>query len=673
MGQGSAAMRLGVLLLFASCAPDPASPRDAGTLADGSIETPDGGTRPCNEREFVHRDASAATVWLTGTFTSWAADPAAGAIELERSSGGVFRATLLIEPPGRHEYKLIVDGTRWIADPENPDRRDDGFGGFNSVLDVDCDTTCDPAAFDWRDQVMYFALVDRFADSDGRADPVEGATDGDAARGSSAQYEGGDLPGLEDRLGYLADLGVTSLWVSAPFENRNTAGGAIDPGSDARAYSAYHGYWPSPPNVDWSVPGAPSPVPQVESRIGTSDDLRSLVDAAHGIETPGGDGIKVLLDYVMHHVDVESELYRAHPDWFARRDGSFALCGPDELWDDPYWGTRCAFNDYLAPFDFENAAPRAWSVDDALYWAEEYGLDGLRLDAIKHSPMVWLTDLRARLNADIESPAGDRFYLVGETYAYDDRELIKRFVDPTTRLDGQFDFPLRARICEAVFRPEGSLAALSEFFDDNDRFYPPGSIMTTWIGNHDIPRAIHFASREIANCREGSHGGNAWTDRFVQPADSAPYERLGVAFAILFTNPGIPLVYYGDEIGLAGGGDPDNRRTMPWSDAALSAPQIALRSQVRALARLRAEHPVLGRGRRTTLSSSTDTWVYERSGCEGDSLIVAINRGDATRPIELPADAVPAIDVLGGPEATERVVMLAPRSARVFAPPRSRE
>jgi glycosidase len=663
-------MRIGVFLLLAACTPDPAQPADAGAPPDGARPdaTVDGGTRPCAERELVYRDAAAETVWLTGTFTSWAPDPASGAIEMTRSGGGVWTATVLVEPPGVHEYKLVIDGARWIADPENPDRRDDGFGGQNSVLEVDCELACVPSEFDWRDTVMYFALVDRFADSDGRADPVTGATDGDAASSSSGQYEGGDLPGLEDRLGYLADLGVSALWVSAPFENRNSAGASIDPGGDPRAYSAYHGYWPSPANVDWTVPDSPKPEPRVESRIGTSDDLRSLVGAAHAIETPGGHGIKVLFDYVMHHVDVESGLYGAHPDWFARRDGRFALCGPENLWDDPYWGTRCAFNDYLPPFDFENAAPRAWSINDALWWAREYDIDGFRLDAIKHSPMVWLTDLRTRLSADIAEPAGDRFYLVGETFAYDDRELIKRFVDPRTRLDGQFDFPLRARLCDAVFRPEGSLAALSEFFDDNDRFYPPGSIMTTWIGNHDIPRAIHFASREIGNCREGSHSGNAWTDSYRQPADAAPYERLGVAFGILFTNPGIPLVYYGDEVGLAGGGDPDNRRMMPWSDATLSPHQIALRERVRAFARLRGERPVLGRGRRETLSASTDTWVFRRTGC-GDELLVAVNRGDAARPIELPADAVPATDLLAGGEVTERVVMLAPRSVRVFDPP----
>ena len=70
-----------------------------------------------------------------------------------------------------------------------------------------------------------------------------------------------------------------------------------------------------------------------------------------------------------------------------------------------------------------------------------------------------------------------------------------------------------ARLCEAVFTAGGDLAALSSFMDTNDAFYGPDAIMTTWIGNHDIPRAIHFASREIASCREGSNPGNGWNWR----------------------------------------------------------------------------------------------------------------------------------------------------------------
>jgi len=639
---------------------------DAGCAEGGVPEVdagmPDAGPPPppCNEITFEF-EASASSVWLTGSFTGWAPTLDAGAIEMT-NEGGVWTVTTLVEPIERHTYKYVLDGSEWVHDPST-ELEDDGFGGFNSVIDV-CGAACgEPEDFDWRDTVMYFAMVDRFRDSDGRADIVPGASDeGD----TSGQYEGGDLAGVTERMGYLADLGVTALWISAPYENRDTAGAAIDESADDHDYSGYHGYWPSPENIDFSDPRNPSPRPAVESRIGGDDDLRTMIDTAHETVGANGHGIRVLFDYVMNHVDYDSGLYAAHPEWFATDGaGRFRLCGPENLWDDPDWGTRCAFTDYLPPFDFDNAAARRWSVDDALWWATEYGIDGYRLDAIKHVELDWLLDLRARLNTEIPEPEGERFYLVGETFAYDDRPLLASFVEPETMLDGQFDFPFKARLCEAVFTPGGNLGAFRVWMDGNDGFYGANALMTTWIGNHDIPRAIHYASRQIGDCRAGSNPGNGWTPAsFPQPAEAAPYERLGVAFAIMMTNPGIPLIYYGDEIGLAGGGDPDNRRPMIWDDGALNSHQIALRESVSALARIRGENAVLGRGRRVTIAADADTWVYRMTGCGDDDVVVAINKADGERSVSIPAGAY--TDLVDGDSVSGGSISLGARSFLVL-------
>ncbi|MCA9557988.1 MAG: hypothetical protein KC583_05415, partial [Myxococcales bacterium] len=629
--------------------------------------------RPCRQQVFLY-DAGGedlSSVVIAGEFNGWTPDVAAGATPMRyvEALGAWFAVVELQNGP--HAYKFVLTPTagavRWIADPAAARFEDDGFGGQNSVRDVDCPEegpgVCgDLEAFDWHDAVMYFALIDRFYDSDGRSDPVPNASGGDAARGPSGQYAGGDLPGATAKLPYLDALGVTAVWLSAPYENRDAAGAAIDPASDPHTYSGYHGYWPSPDNIDYRDPDAPSPIPRVESRIGTSADLHAFVEAAHG------SGIKVLFDYVMNHVDRDSGLYQAHPDWFATENGRFRLCGPENLWDDGVWGTLCAFTDYLPPFDFRNPAPRAWSVADALWWALEYGIDGYRLDAIKHVELSWLTELRSALNARVQDPDGGRFYLVGETFAYDDRDLLKRFVDPATKLDGQFDFPYKARLCEALFNKRMRLNDFAGWLDGNDGFYGPGALMTTWIGNHDIPRAIHFASGQIGDCRQGSHPGNGWTNDFPQPADAAAYERLGLAFVVMMTNPGIPLIYYGDEVGLAGGGDPDNRRMMPWDDGALLPPQRALRATVQALGRIRRDHKVLGRGRRITLSADEDTWVYRMSGC-GDAtpaVVVAINRADAERTVRVPAGAWQ--DLLADRPVAGGEVRLAARSALVLRP-----
>ncbi|MDQ3035605.1 MAG: alpha-amylase family glycosyl hydrolase [Myxococcota bacterium] len=656
----------------------PCSGGDGGAIGDGGCgdgEVPmpmtDAGPPPppCNETTFTLFAPDATSVWVSGTFladpgAAWPTNPSEGALALTDDGAGNWTVTHLVEPIGRHLYKFIIDGTTWVHDPANENREPDGITmtGFNSVIEV-CTTSCGELAdFDWRDSVMYFVMVDRFRNADpANDDPVPGATDGALASG---QYEGGDLAGVTEQLPYLADLGVTTVWLSAPYENRDLAGGALD-ARDPNQYSAYHGYWPSPPDVRFTATGelAPgSPEPEVESRIGDSIDLHALVDTAHATTGADGHGMKVLFDYVMKHVDVESGLYGAHPEWFI---SPVRPCmGGD--WNDSYWGTRCSFTTYLPSFDYYQPAVREWSANDALWWVNEYGIDGLRLDAIKHVPFEWLTELRDEVDRRVTDPAGGRFYMVGETFTYSPDE-IRPFIDPEEMLDGQFDFPFKEQVCRSVFRTDASMSDLAAWMERNDTFYPHGTIMSPFVGNHDIPRAIHFANGEFG-CTQGSDFPINWNPgAYPQPTAPAPYERLALSFAVMFTNPGIPLVYYGDEIGLAGGGDPDNRRPMIWNDAMLNAHQRALRDTVSTLGRIRGENPVLGRGRRVTVSADADTWVYRMTGCGSagaSDVIVAINRADSPRSVTIPAGDYD--DLFDGGTATGGTSMLAARGFRIL-------
>jgi glycosidase len=170
----------------------------------------------------------------------------------------------------------------------------------------------------------------------------------------------------------------------------------------------------------------------------------------------------------------------------------------------------------------------------------------------------------------------------------------------------------------------------------NDSFYGPNALMSPWIGNHDLGRVIHMAEDTPMWGDPYADGKDrAFNNPPNVPGYKAPFERLANAFAFLLTSPGVPLLYYGDEIGLAGGGDPDNRRAMQWSG--LSADQLWLRGRVAALGTLRKEHPALRRGKRTLISATTDTFVYAMSdGTE--TLYVAINRGDTDQAVSgLPA------------------------------------
>ena len=616
------------------------------------------------------QDASA--VLITGDFNSWAASEDDGAVAMSRNDRGLWQANISI-PQGSSAYKYIINGEQWVVDPQNPFTINDGFGGKNSVvkcqgLPIEKAQCGLPEKFDWRDTVMYFAMIDRFNDSDGQSSPVDGVT-GYGRDYASAQYEGGDIKGVTEKISYLSEMGVSSLWLSAPYENRNYRGGSVKPKQDSNFYSAYHGYWPSPENIDYSDLENPKPQPKVEDRIGTADDLKELVATAHASDTANGSGMKVLLDYVMNHVDIASGLYQKHPNWFARGENNqLRLCEPEDLWNDPYWGTRCSFTDYLPALDLDNEDARRWSVNDALWWAKEFNIDGYRLDAIKHVPLNWLTDLRWNLKQQVKGK-DQRFYLVGETFDYSNKDLLKKYVNPDTMLDGQFDFPFKDRMCRSLFKPDGKLSDFSYWLDQNDGFYDRSkrALMVNWVGNHDVPRAIHFASGQIANCIEGSSPSNGWGSyNFEQPQDSYPYEKLAMSFAMMMTGENIPLIYYGDEIGLAGGGDPDNRRFMIWDDNRLNEHQIKLRDTVKTLAKLRGSKKVMGRGNRHTYHVDSNRWTFRKGGCGAgfEDLTVVMNKADWRQAVPVLGgrykDLITGDNVLGGQ------VFLEPRSFMIL-------
>ncbi len=576
---------------------------------------------------------------------------------------GSWRVTLPLANGSTVRYRFLVDGSAAATDPNNPEQEDDGFGGKNSIKHVACGNgPCEPAegpngqgpgqgpsgsgvtsgagaglpagAFDWRSAVMYFAFVDRFRNGDESNDrPLDDVEE-------PANYQGGDYRGVLDAIeeGYFTDLGVNAIWLTVPMNNPD----AIGAGSDGHDYSAYHGYWPT--QLD-----------QVEEHFGTMDDLKAVVAAAHERE------IKILFDYAMNQVHEDAPVFQQHPDWFwPLQDGErYCVCGDGCAWDGDD-GRRCWFRDYLPDWNFTNPAARAASVDNAMWWIRETGIDGFRLDAVKHIETQWITDLRARVRDEVEPITGEKFYMVGETFDTGNRDLLKSYVGDTL-LDGQFDFPLRGVTVEALLRRSGTLFDLDAFLATNDAFYSPG-IMSTFLGNHDIARIVHAADDSPWGAWD--NGGTAnWENPPEQPSNGSNYQRLAIGFTFLMTTQGIPLVYYGDEIGLAGAGDPDNRRMMPWSAGDITANMEGLRSHLRKLGQLRKEYPALWRGARSTVSVTNDTYAYRMS--DGPSVVyVAINRGDLDGTVEnLPASAT---DLLTGSVLTGPVLTLPPRSSMVL-------
>lgn len=594
-------MRLAVVAVLVVLAGCPSSQNPTQTTS-GDAGTDAGSNAPACPvvptcQATIRYTGSAQSVILRGDF---AADGWTAGIEMQQVNGG-WEATVPASDQQVVLYKFVVDGT-WIADPENPRKSPDGFGGFNSVVRVDC-SHCPPrAAIDWHDAIMYFVMIDRFADGDPSNNaPVSGVE-------VPGNYQGGDFVGLTQKIeaGYFDQLGINTLWITSPLDNADGA----NPGADGHSYSGYHGYWPKD-------------LTQAESKLGTEAELKAMVAAAHA------HGIQVLIDYVMNHVHADSPLYAQHPGWFWPNDnghGGNCVCGDGCSWDTDR--LHCWFDNFLPDFNFTVDDARRWSVDNAVSWAKRIGIDGFRLDAVKHIETSWLTDLRARI--DPEVGWDQHFYMVGETFD-GNRDLIRSYVNPGTMLDGQFDFPLRGQVLATLLHRDGAMSDLVGFLDSNDGYYGSGAVMSTFLGNHDVPRAIeHALDQPMFDPWDGGKSA-AWVGQPSLPTSANPFQRLQVAYTLLFTMPGIPMIYYGDEIGMPGAGDPDNRRFMQWDG--LTANQSWLHDQLAALAKLRAAHPATRHGTRTTLGVSMDVFVYKMSAA-GDTVFVALNRGDSDQPAQ---------------------------------------
>ncbi len=601
--------------------------------------------------------------------------------------GSVWTASVQVPWGQPVDFKFFVNGTTWETETTSPTEADDAGDVNNVAAAIECPTsfTCtQPGAlpagvFDWRDAVIYFVFVDRFFDGDPSNNCNVAGTSPNAT--SSANYLGGDWAGVTQKItsGYFKTLGVNTLWITVPVQNADNVTGAgvsCTNGSctaDGYEFSAYHGYWPSDPTT-------------VEPCFGTPADLATLVTTAHAAN------LKVLFDYAMVDIHTSSAIYTAHvndsPSWFT----PFCQCGDTSGGCSDYADYKCWFAPYLAHFDFTNSpAARTYSVNAAVALVQSYGNDAFRLDAIKQVDPSWLASLRPQVSA-LEKSVADggstqNFYMVGETYDFDDMAYIRSFINPSTGLDGQFDFPLRYRIVDTMllrdtgngldypiadgntwtFSQPAGMQGLATFMDFNDAFYPSNAVMSTFLGNHDLPRSIHYAEQTVPSWLGSNAQGiqnavttngdrqHAWTGEPAPETDPNTYERLANAFAVLFTNKGAPLIYYGDEIGLAGAGDPDNRRMMTWS--ALSAAQQGLHDRIAKLTAFRAAHPAMRRGARTTVYVDTDLWVFSITttvGAVTDIAYVAINRSDADKTTTAVPAGLPELVVGGGDLDGER-------------------
>jgi alpha-amylase len=458
----------------------------------------------------------------------------------------------------------------------------------------------------WTDEVMYFIVTDRFFNGDR-------SNDKNVEPGNEWGYHGGDVAGVTQKLDYLKGLGVTTLWLT-PWTDNDDKPLTIDGG---KKLWGFHGYWPKD-------------LQQVDEHLGRMETVRTFVNEAHRR------GMKVMMDYVINHTGYE------HP-WGKNRKNPkdphhtwFNQMGDIRNYDDPYQVVR---GDLAGLPDWDQDKPEVASylIDNASWWVQQTGVDGLRVDAVKHVDHRFVQQFAREIKTRFPGKM-----LLGEVLHGDPNVVASYLRDG---FDSMFDFPLYYGITD-VFAKGQSARRLGSLFAQ-DGAYPDGTFLTPFIDNHDVPR-------------------------FMSMANGNGKDRLKGALTFTLTVRGMPCIYYGTEAGLKGAGDPSNRADMPWNnlDADLTA-------HIKKLTAIRKQHEPLRKGKQLEMWQDEDLYAYSRQSGK-DEVIVALNVSDHQQSRKVPLRAESQLpsgtqltDLLSGKTVTVEgrhlSITLPPRSQMVLA------
>lgn len=449
---------------------------------------------------------------------------------------------------------------------------------------------------------LYLIMTDRFAQ--GRSDSDPAGDDRSAPRG----WHGGNLAGIEQHLDYLQRLGVTALWTTPIASN-----GAMP--------EAYHGY-------------AATDLYKVDPHFGTLAEYQQLSAALHAR------GMKLVIDLVPNHIGVEHPWVSdpPAPDWL---HGTLAQHlqaahnfkelldpkAPRASWIDITSGW---FTNAMPDLNQENPLVARYLIQNALWWVETANLDGIRLDTFPYVDRAFWHDFDATLHS-----VYPHLTTVGEVFDADPK-ITSFFAGDVKRTgaDGSFDtdlytpfdFPVYFALRDVLAKGK-PMTELNKVLSQ-DVLYPHPERLVTFIGNHDTPR---FFTED---------GGDA--------------TRLKLALGLLATLRGMPMIYSGDEIGMHGGADPDNRHDFPggfpgdahtaFTEAGRTATQEELFRWTSRLLAYRANHAELTMGIEQNLHADADTFAFVRAmntnGCaqrgSEERLLIVVNKAAESRVVTLP-------------------------------------
>lgn len=438
-----------------------------------------------------------------------------------------------------------------------------------------------------QDDVIYFVVTDRFSNGDpGNDQPAD--------PGNPRAFHGGDFAGLLQKIPYFQALGVTAVWLTPVYVN------IVDFFDSA----GYHGYWA----IDFERVDPHLVTANPALAEGSRAYLKELVDRFHAA------GLKVVLDMVVNHTGYHSAMYQAYPH---------KRFGPEHFNVDRPGDEEKGWLSGLPDLDHDRPEVADYFVQNILGWIEETGIDAIRMDTVKHvEPLFWY------LFKSLIRTRYPQVTLLGEVLSFDPN-VVGRFQQQHD-FDTLFDFPMCGAIKGTLVwdQPMTMMARPRLHPDeprgilDQEKPYTNANRLVTLLDNHDLDRRI---TTEIL-------------DRVGHWDRDLARKILKLCLTFLFTTRGIPQVYYGTEIGLEGGRDPDNRRDMPWAvfgndqrPKASQAFEQDIHDHTRRMISVRAQNPAIRYGYLFTLYVDQFFYAYLRE-FQGNVVLVAINNGREPMP-----------------------------------------
>ncbi len=375
------------------------------------------------------------------------------------------------------------------------------------------------------DDVIYFLMTDRFADGDAaNNDPARSKGLYDRKKGR--HYHGGDLQGIIDKLPYIKSLGATAIWTTPVYDNADVPD-TKETYPDMPQTTGYHGYGA----VDFY---------SVEEHIGDLAKLKDFVRKAHMA------GLVVLQDQVVNHTGPYHPWANdpPTPTWFngtlqnhlSNNWQKWTAMNPRATYQTQKRNIEGWFIDILPDLNQNDPEVEKYLIQNSLWWMAQVGFDAIRMDTLPHVPRSFWSKWGSAVHREFP-----KVRILGELYD-GDPALLSYFQKGRlghdgldTEIDTLYDFSLFYAI-RNVFAQGKPIREISQVFA-RDWLYPKPNVLVTFLGVHDMPRFMN------------------------EPG--ATSQGLKLAQTLLMTSRGTPLLYYGDELGMAGGTDPDNRRDFP--------------------------------------------------------------------------------------------------------------